>query len=409
MIYLITVIIISLSISALCSLLEACLLSISNSDIFEISAKKPKLAEVWKRFKENIQIPIAVILIINTLAHTIGASLSGAKFDEIFGTKWIVLFSLLYSFAMIQWTEILPKAIGVKYNKKIAMIFSFPLVFFIKIFYPLIKIIEFLNKPFISKNEEKKQFDATKEINVLSKLAFLNKLISKDQEQIISRTIVINEKKLIDIMIKKEEIKFLNDKMNFMEAFIESHLHNHTRYPLIKKNNSNIVLGYINFKDIVNSLHINPENPTLIGILRPILMFYEDEKFPEVFKKLTNQHQHIAIVKNRKEELTGLITMEDIIEEIIGEIEDEYDILPSQIYQIANNRFIVGGGSKALILKEKFNIIIEEIDVTVNDWIKLKFGKEQKTGKTYNLQNKIIIIKKMVRSKVNEIIVEINQ
>ncbi len=85
-------------ISFTCSLLEATVLSVANSDIAEISTKNRQIAKIWENFKGNIERPITVILVINTLAHTIGATISGAKFNQLFGEKWIALFSILFSF-----------------------------------------------------------------------------------------------------------------------------------------------------------------------------------------------------------------------------------------------------------------------------------------------------------------------
>lgn len=406
MIYLISVIISSMLISAACSLFEACILSISNSDIAAMAPKKPKLAEVWKTLKGNIQKPIAVILIINTIAHTIGASLSGAQFDELYGPKWIILFSLVFSFAMIQWTEILPKALGVKFNRNIAIIGTYPLLILIKIFTPFIKFVELLNYPFIGKYKEEEKYDTIQEISVLSRFASINNLISQDQAKIISRTIGLKDKKAKDIMIPKKELKILTDNMTLMEALIESHIHNHTRYPLVSSENINNVLGYINFKDIVSALQINPSNPSLKGILRPIPVLRDEDGFQTVFKRLTLNHQHIAVVKNDSEELAGLITIEDVIEELVGEIEDEYDILPSHIYPISLNRFIAGGGVSIRQINEFLGTDIPEPDAQLNDWIKNRFGSEQKPGNNFKFDGVVFVIKKISRLKINEVLIE---
>ena len=139
---------ISFSVSFFCSLLEACALSLSLTDIAHLSEKKPLIAAIWKRFKENLEKPIAVILIVNTLAHTIGASLAGAQFDKLFGAQWIVVFSVAFSFGMIQWTELLPKSLGVRYNMQIAAWAARPLQFLIKLMHPLVALTNWLNRPF---------------------------------------------------------------------------------------------------------------------------------------------------------------------------------------------------------------------------------------------------------------------
>jgi CBS domain containing-hemolysin-like protein len=408
MAFLIAVIFATLGVSFLCSLLEAAYLSISHLDIAEISSKKPRLGKKLNDFKDNIQKPIAVILIINTLAHTMGASLSGAQFDELFGPKWIVLFSIIFSLAMIQWTEILPKALGVRFNVRVAKIFTLPLVLLIKIFTPLIRLIEWTNKPFIENKEKSDHLNTVNEITVLSRFAVLNNLITNDQEQIIERTVNLTQKKTKDIMVPKSEIKYLKTQMDMPEALIEAHIHNHTRYPLIDETDPYEILGYINFKDIVSALKINTAVPSLKGITRPIMIVNEEEPFSSLFKKLTINQQHIAIVKNKNKHIVGLVTLEDVIEEIIGDIEDEYDydFLPDSFYPITNNRYIAGGNVLMGKINDTFSETLEDAELTINDWVKKNFGKEQKSGNKHTYNNTTIIVKKVFKSKICEVIIE---
>lgn len=410
MAFLIAVILATLGISFLCSLLEAAYLSISHLDVAEISSKKPKLGNILNDFKDNIQKPIAVILIINTLAHTMGASLSGAQFDELFGPKWIVVFAIIFSLAMIQWTEILPKALGVKYNVRVAKLFTLPLVVLIKIFTPVIQLIEWTNKPFIKNKEKPDHLNTVNEITVLSRFAVVNNLITNDQEQIIERTVNLTQKKTKDIMVPRSEIKYLKTQMSMNEALIEAHIHNHTHYPLIDQADPYEILGYINFKDIVSALKINTAVPSLKGITRPIMIVNEEEPFSALFKKLTINQQHIAIVKNKNKHIVGLVTLEDVIEEIIGDIEDEYDydFLPFSFYPITNNRYIAGGNVLIKQINDTFSETIEDADLTINDWVKNKFGKEQKSGNKHSYNSITIIVKKVFKSKVCEVIIEQN-
>jgi len=271
----------------MCSILEACLLSLSLTDIAKISEKKPLVAQTWKVFRENIQRPITVILIINTLAHTIGASLSGAKFDQLFGAKWVIVFSLVFSFVMIQWTEILPKTLGVKYNRRIAVMAAVPLKYLIAVFTPFVNVVQFFNRPFERGKHPGLEASAVNDISVLAKFAALQKMISEDQEKILAQTIKLPALKVRDIMVGREEIKFLSTKMSLMDALIEAHIHHHTRLPLIEGDDREKVLGYINFKDIVSALQTNPKDPSLKGIARPIIEVRGDEPVSVLLSKLT--------------------------------------------------------------------------------------------------------------------------
>ncbi|HRZ40082.1 MAG TPA: CNNM domain-containing protein, partial [Candidatus Omnitrophota bacterium] len=204
---LVLTIVITMGISFFCSLLESALLSLSLADIGRIAEKKPSAARTWENFKKHIERPIAVILIINTLSHTMGASLSGAQFEKIFGVRWIFVFAVVFSLAMIQWTEILPKTLGVRYNKTIAMLTALPLKFLIAAFTPLINIIHFLNRPFEDRKRKTIEPGPVEDITVLTHLAALKNIINKDQEMILSHTISLSDIKVKDVMVKSEEMK----------------------------------------------------------------------------------------------------------------------------------------------------------------------------------------------------------
>ncbi len=406
MIVFIVTIVLSLGVSALCSLLEACVLSISHFDVAEMSLKHPRRAAIWRGFKDNIQKPVAVILIVNSLAQTLGASLSGAQFDRLFGSRWIVGYSLAFSFAMIQWTEILPKSLGVKHNRSIAKAITRPLAILTGVFSPLVRLIELLNRPFLGRPREGEGMDITKEISILSSIASNDSLISKDQERIINRTVNLAGVKAKDVMVDFPNVRFLNLDMTMLEALVEAHVHNHTRYPLLKSKGSDEVVGYINFKDIVSAMQINPENPSLMGIARPIISVREDDLYPSVFKKITASHQHIAIVRNEEGRATGLITLETMMEEIIGELEDEYDVLPSHLYPISMTRYLAGGGASVSLIAETIGADLPEKDLNVADWAVRRCSGELKAGCTYEAEGLEIIVKKMSRGRVSEAIIE---
>lgn len=406
MIILLVTIIVAMGISFLCSVLEACLLSLSLADIGRISDKKPLAAKIWKNFKEGIERPIAVILIINTLVHTIGAALSGAQFQKIFGTRWIIAFSMVFSLAMIQWTEILPKTLGVRYNKNIASLTALPLKYLISIFTPFVNVVQFLNRPFEARKGKKVKVSAADDISVLARFAALDNLINKDQEMIVSQTISLSNLKVMDVMVSREEMKYLSTEMSLMEALIEAHIHHHTRFPLINRDNKDDVMGYINFKDIVSALQTNPKDPSLKGICRPILEVNEDESVPAVLGRLRKSYQHIAIVRNAEGKVAGLVTLEDVIEAIMGDIEDEYDLLPEYVYQIAVGRYLAGGGVSMEALREKIAKDLPATKKPLNKWLLEISGKMPKVEEKIQYRSLIFITRKVRRSNIYEVIIE---
>lgn len=398
----------ALLVSFLCSILEACLLSLSTTDIAGLSVKNPQSAAIWKGFKENIHKPIAVILIVNTIAHTIGAAVSGAQFNALFGSKWIAAYSLIFSLAMIQWTEILPKALGVRHNRALAAPIARPLKFAVRLFSPLVFLTEWINRPFEGKRAKTKA-DPLTDIAVLVKFASINNLITPEQVDLVSRSIRLSGAKVGDLMVQREEIKHLSTAMSLAEALVEAHIHHHTRYLLVENHDLDRTVGFVNMKDIVSALKINPQDPSLKGISRPVLDVRASDSVPNLLKLLTRGYQHMAVVKNEAGRTVGLITLEDIVEAIVGDLEDEYDVLPGYVYRIAEGRFLAGGGVAVADLKEKTGMDVPELQMPLNDWLcNLAQGSPPVETKLA-FRDLYFIVRKVRRSKIHEVIVEKKQ
>jgi putative hemolysin len=407
MIILIVAIGVAITVCFLCSMMEACLLSLSNSDIAHMNENRPVAAKIWKTFKGSIQKPLAAILIINTLAISIGSSISGAQFDKLFGNRWVALFSLIFSLVMIQWSEILPKTLGVRHNRAIAGIMAVPLRVLVYIFKPLVSAIEWINRPF-SGGHNVSGDSAISDIRVLARSALVENLISKEQESLIARSVYMSKLHAEDVMIDKNDINVLSTSMNLQEGLIAAHLQRHTRFPLAESGDIDKIVGYVNFKDIVGALQINPSDPSLRGIMRPVVFIKGSTHVPELLTKLTRGYQHIAIVQDDKGATIGLVTLENIIETLVGQLQDEYDTPPDFIVQLSENRFRVGGNATFRQIKPRFiHDLTREDDITVDAWI-----KEQLGGKTppENFLKKIdgitIKVRRIVRGNVYDVVIE---
>lgn len=397
----------ALTVSFICSLEESCLLSLSLADIANINEQKPATGRIWKKFRENIQKPISVILITNTFAHTIGSAISGAQFGELYGQKWVGLYSIVFSLVMIQFTEILPKTLGVRYNIFFAKISGVTMNFMIKLFTPLLFLVEVLNKPFEGGKKNKFSTDALNEILLLARFASLNKLISKEQEKIVSRSLNITKATAKDIMVPREDIKFLTSAMNLMDALVQSHVHHHTRFPLTEENNLDKIIGYVNFKDIVVALRVNPTDPTLKGIARPILRIKQNENLSTILGRMTQGHHHIALVVNDAGVTLGMVTMEDAIEPIVGEIEDEFDILPTTLIKTAETTFIAGGAVNMNTLHDQVSRRIPGSSSTLDEWMQQKLRKKLQINDSFTENEIVFRIKKIRRDNIFEAVIQI--
>lgn len=337
---------IALGVSFLCSLMEAVLLSMTPSQVARLSERHPASGAIWRGFKSGIERPIAVILILNTTAHTIGASVAGAQFDEIWGDRWLWLFSLGFTLVMLQFTEILPKTLGVRFNTLVAPAIARPLQAAVVVFRPFIALLHLLNRPFEGRRRAGQAGAATTldEIAALAAMARTTKDIGSHQERVIQGAARLSEKRVRDMMIPIEQVVMMPDDITLPRAIVAAHLDAHTRFPLHVSGDRAAVVGYVNFKEMIYFMSTNPRDPSLKGIMRPITFVEPDASAVDLMRVFVDQHEHIAMVRDADGRALGLVTLEDLVEELIGDLEDEFDRLPRYSHALSGGTWLFGGG-----------------------------------------------------------------
>ncbi|CAN5614333.1 hypothetical protein BH23PLA1_BH23PLA1_14000 [soil metagenome] len=408
MVVLIVSVLVALSISALCSLLEASLLSLTPSQLGEVARRQPASGELWRRFKADIQRPIAVILILNTAAHTIGATIAGAEFEAIFGKNGIILFSILFTFLMLQFTEILPKTLGVRYNRRLAPWIARPLAWLIKVLSPVLFLIHLINRPF-EPRRDKDQPDATiEEITALAGLARLSNLIGSHQEKIIRETTRLSEMYVRQVMIPVQEVLFLSTEQGIGEAIDVAQATPHTRFPVCEEGDPDRVIGYVSFKDLVIHSGGGHEIGNLREIIRPIHFTTPEETASELMKVYVEHHVHIAIVRSADGKTLGIVTLEDIIEELIGELEDEYPVgrLPRMVHARGDGTWTVGGGITMENLVAQLGLPLPEAQGTVSTWLTRRLGHPPRPGDECRVDGMRFTVRRTRRGQVFEAMVQ---
>ena len=174
-------VLIAVVVSFLCSLTEAVLLSLNPLTMHRLRAHRPKVADSWTRMKRAIARPIAAILILNTIAHTGGATVAGAAFIELYGENSIWIFSAVFTFVILLGTEMLPKLIGVRFRDRLAPLLARPLEMTTRALHPLVKLSEMMFRR-VGHGREHEQI-TTADIVTFASLARAGKVINMEQEQ----------------------------------------------------------------------------------------------------------------------------------------------------------------------------------------------------------------------------------
>ena len=190
------------------------------------------------------------------------------------------------------------------------------------------------------------------DLRAMASVARAARLIGAKEESIILGAAKLSSRPVGEIVLPADDISMLHAGDTVAQSLIAAHLDMHTRFPVTETpGDPQAIIGYANFKDIVAHLHISPHEPSLRGIIRTIPSLPDDLPISTALESLMRSRTHIALVRDAQQRVVGMITLEDIIEELVGDIQDEYDLLP--VHAIASGPgWVVGGGISLERLKE---------------------------------------------------------
>ena len=321
---LITYVLLALLFSFLCSVAEAVLLSITPSYIEEQKEKNPKRAAVLKRLKQdNVDRSLAAILTLNTAAHTVGAIGAGAKATVVFGSAWFGVFSAVMTLMILFLSEIVPKTIGAIYWPKLVS----PTVIFVRTLivtlYPIVWISERMTK-FISRGKNLHIFSRD-EFVAMARIGEQSGHIDGNEARIIKNLFRLGSINVTDIMTPRTVITALSEDKSVADASEYVAKIPFSRIPIYKKDIDNIT-GFVLRDDVLLRDNQERGNEVLKTLRREILIVPESVALTGLLENFLKKRQHIAIVVDEYGGTTGLVTLEDLVETLMGlEIVDEMD------------------------------------------------------------------------------------
>jgi len=318
---LIVFIILAIGVSFLCSILEAVILSISPGYLESLRHQSPATFNRLKPLRENIERPLAAILSLNTVAHTVGATGAGAKAQELFGNEWFTLFSVLLTLGILIFSEIIPKSIGARYWKSLADFSSRILPVLVKVTLPLVWVSEKISLALKGDEEERITRD---EFSAMAEIGLKDGAIQKEEYQTFKSLLSFPNKPIVDIVKLMENAVTVRAYHSIQEIFEICERERYSRYPVIGDHKDD-VRGYILRTTVLSSI-AKGEAPTIEDMTVPMLHVTEDRPIREVFSKLIQRQEHMVGIIKEDSSFIGVVTLEDIIETILGlDIKDETD------------------------------------------------------------------------------------
>lgn len=325
----------SIGFSFLCSILEAVLLSITPSYVVQQSQQGTETGQLLNKYKDDLDKPLSAILTLNTIAHTIGAIMVGVQASVLFGSEDIDLLGTgihlsyeaivagLMTFFILVLSEIIPKTLGANNWRTLAPFTARALKIIIWILYPFVWMSKLITSNL--KSEKGKSVLSRADFAAIASVGQKSGALDAGESEIITNLLNFERKKVRDIMTPRT-VTYMIHAETKLEDYVKKPSITHSRIPVFGKDKDD-VLGIV-LKDEIYQTYLTEDgkNKLIKDIIRPARFISSQMKLHELFKQLTDEKQHLFMVRDEFGNVVGLVTMEDVFETLLGkEIVDESD------------------------------------------------------------------------------------
>ncbi|MBQ6243303.1 MAG: DUF21 domain-containing protein [Bacteroidales bacterium] len=327
----------ALGISFLCSILESTLMSTPISYITMREEEGYKPAVRFKEYKQDPSRPIAAILSLNTIANTIGAAGVGRQATLLFGSAWFGVVSAVTTILILIFAEIIPKTIGTTRWRSLMGFTTGAIRTLIFIMYPLVLLIELISN-WITPEDAPEAVVSRDEVSAMANVAEEEGDLEEDENTIIQNLISMDEVPAYEVMTPRVVCEIAPESMTLKSFYKNKRFRHHSRIP-VYANDDEYITGYILRMEALQLMAEDKFDTTLGEIRRDVATFDEDTPLDKIWDEMLSKDEQIAIIINEYGSFQGILTLEDVIETLLGsEIVDENDTV-RDMQQLARDRW----------------------------------------------------------------------
>jgi putative hemolysin len=410
---------------------EIALTSVSRARLEALVRENRAGAKASLSMKRSMERSLAVVQVAITLFGAIAAATGGAGAKEQI-VPLLMSAGISHAFAnpiaiaivvvpltvmSVVFGELVPKIFSLRNKEWVCLRLSPWMIWFARSIWPAVWVLEKIATLITGWGErrwrpghepgKKREAAELQELRAIAALARTTQLIGAREENIIVNAVRLSSRPVREGMLRAEHIGMLDAHSSLADALVVGHLDLHTRFPVTERpGDPQAIVGYANFKDIVACMRLASHNPSLRSVVRPIPSLRDDLPLSVSLEQMIREHTHIALVRDRDGKIVGMITLEDIIEELVGEIQDEYDRLPTHV-TASGDGWVVGGGVPLAKLAEATGIQLHSDGGsppprTLNDWVVAQLGRPVRGGDVVNQGNVSVIVRSVRRMNLHE-------
>ena len=316
-------VLLALVVSYLCSMLEAILLSVTPSYVAALEQEGDPSGDILRSLKDDIDRPLAAILSLNTAAHTVGATMGGAQAAIVFGSVYVGIISAGLTLMILIFSEIIPKTLGAVYWRTLAPTAGRILVALIWAMLPLVWLSKGVTR--LIAGDEKGTSVSRAEMTAMAELGKEEGIFEEEESRILKNLFRFSSLRVKDVMTPRTVVEALPEHQSVGEI-VEAHDEfRFSRIPVYTQNRDDIT-GYVLKDDILLKAAQEEDHVKLHELRREILAVPDELPLPELFERLLDRLEHVALVVDEYGGTAGIVTMEDVVETLLGlEIVDEAD------------------------------------------------------------------------------------
>jgi CBS domain containing-hemolysin-like protein len=365
----------SLAVSFVCSIAEAVVLTLTHAQIQALG--KSGAARILREYKREIDLPIAAIVAFHTVAHTVGASVSGAIYVNIFSENSLWVFSTVFTLLVLIFSEILPKTLGVTFAREFAVPVAYGVKGLVFVLRPILWVTNLFAR--LLRRGHETPVTSMEEIRLLVAFGRSEGAVGVRVAEMMEGAARLRELTAYDVMVPRARITYLSGERSLDENLDLVRDSGHSRFPYTHDGNLDKAEGIVLTKDLLFRLR-DGEAIDFKAIAAPLIVVPTSAGLERVLRIFQEERRHMAIVVDEYGGTQGLITLEDVLEEIVGEIEDESDRVDPSIVRRGPDHLMCRGLSETRKVFELLHLEEETESVTMAGFFADLVGRVPRNG-----------------------------